>query len=55
MEEYLWREEYWEANDLDDTRLEEYEIHVYDKAEKALVNCREGREGEGGLRRKTRM
>ena len=37
VKEYLYRKQYWEANNLDDLRLDEYEMHIYDKKEKAFV------------------
>ena len=36
-------------NDLDDMRLEEYEMHIYDKKEKAFVKWREGTNGAGKM------
>ena len=52
VEEYIWREQYWEANDVDDIRLGEYEMHVYDREEKAFIKWREGRDEAGELERK---
>lgn len=37
IEEYIWREQYWEANNLDAIRMEEYGIHFYDKSEEVFV------------------
>ena len=37
VNEYRFRKQYWEANDLDDIRLEEYETHIYDKTEKLFL------------------
>ena len=51
MEEYTLREQYWDANDLDDMRLEEYEMHIYDKTEKAFLKWREGADGAGELKK----
>ena len=45
VKEYLYREQHWEANSLDDMRFEEYEMHIYDKKEKAFLKCREGTDG----------
>ena len=52
VEEYIWREQYWEANDMDDIRLEEYEMHVYNREEKAFIKWREGRDRSGELEKK---
>ena len=41
VDEYIFRKQYEEANDLDDIRLEEYEIHIYDKIEKVFLKWRE--------------
>lgn len=48
MDEYIWREQYLKANDLDDTRLEEYEIHVYNRKGKVFIKWRKGKDGAGG-------
>ena len=32
---------------MDHIRLEEYEMHVYDREEKAFIKWREGRKGRG--------
>ena len=41
VDEYIFWKQYEEANDLDDVRLEEYEIHIYDKMEKVFLKWRE--------------
>ena len=51
VEEYTLREQYWDANDLDNMRLEEYEMHIYDKTEKAFLKWREGADGAGKLKK----
>ena len=55
VEEYILREQYWEGNDLDDMQLEEYEVHIYDKTEKAFVKWREGAEGAGELKKENQV
>ena len=37
VNEYIYRKQYREANDLDDIRFEEYEMHIYDRMEKAFL------------------
>ena len=49
VNEYIYRKQYWEANDLDDVRLEEYEMHMYDKKEKVFLKWRETADGAGEL------
>ena len=49
VKEYLYRKQYWEANNLDEMRLEEYELHIYDKKEKAFVKWRKGSNGAGKM------
>ena len=48
---YIYRKQYWEANDLDDIRLEEYEMHINGKTEKVFLKWREGAEGAGELKK----
>ena len=55
VEEYILREQYWEGNDLDDMQLEEYEVHIYDKTEKAFVTWREGAKGAGELKKENQV
>ena len=38
---YIYRKQYEEAHDLDDIRLEEYEIDVCDKTQKAFLKWSE--------------
>ena len=45
---FYWKQ-YWETNDLDDIRFEEYELHIYDKKEKALLKWREGTDWAGEM------
>ena len=52
VEEYIWREQYWETNDVDDIKPEEYEMHVYDREEKAFIKWSEERDGARELKRK---
>ena len=47
VKKYLYRKQYWEANDLDDIRFEEYEMHIYDRKEKAFLKWTEGTDGAG--------
>ena len=42
---------YWKANNLDDIRLEEYEMHIYDKTEKVFLKWREGADGAEELKK----
>ena len=49
VKEYVYRKQYWEANDLDDMRFEEYELHIYDKKEQALLKWREGTDEAGKM------
>ena len=49
VKEYLYRKQYWESNDLDDMRFEEYEMHIYDKKEKAFLKWRERTDGAGKM------
>ena len=51
VNEYIFRKQYCEANDLDDIRLEEYEIHTYGKTEKVFLKWREGADGAGELKK----
>ena len=45
VKEYIYRKQYWEANDLDDIRFEEYEMHIYARREKAFLKWREWTDG----------
>ena len=49
VNEYIYREQYWEANDLDNIRLEEYDMHIYDRREKVFLKWRETTNGAGEL------
>ena len=49
VNEYIYREQYWEANDLDNIRLEEYDMHIYDRREKVFLKWRETTDGAGEL------
>ena len=37
VNEYIYRKQYWEANDLDDIMFEEFEMHIYDRREKVFL------------------
>ena len=54
VNQYIYRKQYWEANDLDDTRLEEYEMYRYGKREKVFLKWRETADGVGELRKNAR-
>ena len=54
VNEYIYRKQYWEANDLDNIRLEEYEMHIYDKREKASLKWKEGTDGAAELEKMPR-
>ena len=48
VEEYIHRKQYEEANDIDDIRMGEYKLHIYDKTRRAYVKwCEEGPDGAG--------
>ena len=47
VNEYIYRKQYWEVNDLDDIRFEQYEIYIYNRREKVFLKWREGRDGTG--------
>ena len=49
VNEYIYREQYWEANDLDDIMFEEFDMHIYDRMEKVFLKWREGPEGAGEM------
>ena len=51
VEEYTLWEQYWEANDLDDIRLEVYEMHIYSKTEKAFLKWRDEADGAGEVKK----
>ena len=38
-------------DDLDDMRFEEYELHIYDKKEKAFLKWTEGTDGAGKMKK----
>ena len=46
VDEYIFRKQYEKVNALDDIRMGDYEIHVYDKTQKAYLKWRE--EGPDG-------
>ena len=48
VDEYIFRKQYEKANDLDDIRMGEHEIHIYDKTRRAYVKWHE--EGLDGVR-----
>ena len=48
VKEYLYRKQYWEANDLDDMRLEEYELQEGKGVPKMERRCKWGRENGKG-------
>ena len=51
VEEYIFRKQYKEANDLDHIRLGEYQIHVYDNMRKSFGKwTEEGPDGTGVLK-----
>ena len=50
VDEYIFRKQYKEANDLDDIRLEEYGIHIYDKTQTLFLKWSEGSDGAGRLK-----
>lgn len=50
FDECILRKHYEEANDLDDIRLGEYEIHIFGKTQKAFLKWSEGSNGEGSLK-----
>ena len=49
VKEYLYRRQYWETNDRENMRLEEYELQIYGKKEKAFLKWREGTDGAGKM------
>ena len=51
---YIYRKQYWEANDLDDIRLEEYEMHIYGKTEKVFLNGGKEQMGRESSRKNAR-
>lgn len=50
VDEYIFGKQYKEANDLDDIRLEEYGIHIYDKTQTLFLKWSEGSDGAGRLK-----
>ena len=54
VKEYLYPEQYWDANDLDDLRFEEYEMHIHGKKEKSFLKSREGQMGQGRWKRRVK-
>lgn len=50
FDEYILRKQYEEANDFDDIRLGEYEIHIFGKTQKAFLKWSEGSNGEESLK-----
>ena len=51
VNDYVYWKQYWEANDLDDIRLEEYEMHIYGKTEKVFLKWGEGADGAGEFKK----
>ena len=49
VNEYIYRQQYWEANDLDDIMFEEFDMHIYDRMEKVFLKWREGTDGAGEI------
>ena len=49
VNEYIYWKQYWEVNDLDNIRLEEYDMQIYDRREKVFLKWRETTDGAGEL------
>ena len=48
VDEYIFRKQYGETNDLDDIRMREHEILIYNKTQRAYVKWKEeGLDGVG--------
>ena len=45
VNEYTYQKQYGEANDLDNIRFEEYDMHIYKRREKVFLKWREGTDG----------